>query len=147
MYSAKQRACKPVSIGSSATSQLGASTPVRPASFIAASMSVGFMSGEPTIFSSFRLLVTVEWALMASTITSDPESDQDRAGNEASDPKTWPFLSLSSLVWRSAPSWIIRAKSGYPGGDAAPVIPLAARAHTGARPADAASLSGRARAS
>ena len=74
MYSAKQRASEPVSISSSATSQLGTSTPVRPASFIAASMSVGFMSAEPTIFSSFRLSVTVEWALIASTITTTPKT-------------------------------------------------------------------------
>ena len=32
------------------------------------------MSAEPTIFSSFRLSVTVEWALMASTITTTPKA-------------------------------------------------------------------------
>ena len=74
MYFAKQRASPPVSIGCSATSHEGAATFWRPASFIAAVMAVGFMSGEPTICSALSSSLTVLRALMLMTRAPMPNA-------------------------------------------------------------------------
>ena len=58
MYCEKQRASSPVSIGSSATSQSGASTS-RPASSIPGWMASGDMSSLPTMFSRASSSLTV----------------------------------------------------------------------------------------
>ena len=70
MYWAKQRASVPVSICWLATSHDGTATSLRPASFMAFVMSVGFMSAEPTICCCLSSSLTVLRAL--TLITSAP---------------------------------------------------------------------------
>ena len=72
MYCAKQRASEPVSIGSSATSQLGAST-VSFASSIPGAIPSGLMSGEPTIFSCESSSSTVFFPAIPIAIVAIPK--------------------------------------------------------------------------
>ena len=73
MYCAKQRASDPVVIGSSATSQSGAST-VSFASSIPGAIPSGLMSGEPTIFSCESSSSTVLFPTIPIAIVAIPKT-------------------------------------------------------------------------
>ena len=73
MYFAKQRASDPVVIGSSATSQSGAST-VSFASSIPGAIPSGLISGEPTIFSCESSSSTVFFPTIPIAIVPTPNT-------------------------------------------------------------------------